>query len=257
MVDPTNPANPAGAINEGDRENDNELRFWTSSNCRTGALDDGRTFNLDADGYITSLNTDQIGVVILFTGLPRDVALNGRRFVLRFDGDGDISYQAGASIISQASGRQVIQLDTDAASGEAIVVMKLTRANASNRVRNMRLTPEGGICRSNPLAAVASARMPWHTTSSTESSSRVTCSRHKVKPGITGWAQVNGWRGETDTIEKIQKRVDWDLYCIRNWCRPERTPPYRVVRAHFEIALRSQPRLQLRQACSTVEFAVD
>lgn len=41
--------------------------------------------------------------------------------------------------------------------------------------------------------------------------------RHKVKPGITGWAQVNGWRGETDTQEKIIKRVDHDLYYIENW----------------------------------------
>lgn len=41
--------------------------------------------------------------------------------------------------------------------------------------------------------------------------------RHKVKPGITGWAQVNGWRGETDTVEKMQKRVDYDLHYIRNW----------------------------------------
>jgi exopolysaccharide biosynthesis polyprenyl glycosylphosphotransferase len=41
--------------------------------------------------------------------------------------------------------------------------------------------------------------------------------RHKVKPGITGWAQINGWRGETDTEEKIQKRVEHDLYYIENW----------------------------------------
>lgn len=41
--------------------------------------------------------------------------------------------------------------------------------------------------------------------------------RHKVKPGITGWAQVNGWRGETDTIDKMQKRIDYDLDYIRNW----------------------------------------
>jgi Undecaprenyl-phosphate glucose phosphotransferase len=41
--------------------------------------------------------------------------------------------------------------------------------------------------------------------------------RHKVKPGITGWAQVNGWRGETDTTEKIRRRVDYDLYYIENW----------------------------------------
>lgn len=41
--------------------------------------------------------------------------------------------------------------------------------------------------------------------------------RHKVKPGITGWAQVNGWRGETDTIEKMQQRVSHDLAYINNW----------------------------------------
>ncbi len=41
--------------------------------------------------------------------------------------------------------------------------------------------------------------------------------RHKVKPGITGWAQVNGLRGETDTIEKMQSRVEYDLEYLRNW----------------------------------------
>jgi exopolysaccharide biosynthesis polyprenyl glycosylphosphotransferase len=41
--------------------------------------------------------------------------------------------------------------------------------------------------------------------------------RHKVKPGITGWAQVNGWRGHTDTVEKIRKRVEYDMYYINNW----------------------------------------
>ncbi len=41
--------------------------------------------------------------------------------------------------------------------------------------------------------------------------------RHRVRPGITGWAQINGWRGETDTPEKIQKRVECDLFYIENW----------------------------------------
>jgi len=41
--------------------------------------------------------------------------------------------------------------------------------------------------------------------------------RHKVKPGITGLAQVNGWRGETDTLEKMQKRIECDLDYINNW----------------------------------------
>jgi putative colanic acid biosynthesis UDP-glucose lipid carrier transferase len=41
--------------------------------------------------------------------------------------------------------------------------------------------------------------------------------RHKVKPGITGWAQVNGFRGETDTLEKMKGRIEHDLYYIEHW----------------------------------------
>jgi Undecaprenyl-phosphate glucose phosphotransferase len=41
--------------------------------------------------------------------------------------------------------------------------------------------------------------------------------RHNVKPGLTGWAQVNGYRGETDTLEKMQRRVEYDLQYIDNW----------------------------------------
>ena len=41
--------------------------------------------------------------------------------------------------------------------------------------------------------------------------------RHNVKPGITGWAQVHGIRGETDTPDKMQKRVEYDLFYIENW----------------------------------------
>ncbi|MBN9242785.1 MAG: undecaprenyl-phosphate glucose phosphotransferase [Mesorhizobium sp.] len=41
--------------------------------------------------------------------------------------------------------------------------------------------------------------------------------RHKVKPGVTGWAQINGWRGEMDTNEKIRMRTEYDLFYIENW----------------------------------------
>lgn len=41
--------------------------------------------------------------------------------------------------------------------------------------------------------------------------------RHNVKPGLTGWAQVHGFRGETDTVEKMQRRIEDDLYYIDNW----------------------------------------
>jgi len=41
--------------------------------------------------------------------------------------------------------------------------------------------------------------------------------RHRVKPGVTGWAQINGWRGEIDNDEKIRMRTEYDLYYIENW----------------------------------------
>ncbi len=41
--------------------------------------------------------------------------------------------------------------------------------------------------------------------------------RHRVKPGVTGWAQINGWRGEMDTDEKIRMRTEYDLFYIENW----------------------------------------
>ncbi len=41
--------------------------------------------------------------------------------------------------------------------------------------------------------------------------------RHKVKPGITGWAQVNGWRGETEMLEKMERRIEHDLFYIHHW----------------------------------------
>src|SRR5947208_6508010 len=41
--------------------------------------------------------------------------------------------------------------------------------------------------------------------------------RHNVKPGITGWAQIHGFRGETDSDDKMQSRVEFDLYYIDNW----------------------------------------
>jgi putative colanic acid biosynthesis UDP-glucose lipid carrier transferase len=46
---------------------------------------------------------------------------------------------------------------------------------------------------------------------------RAYMARHKVKPGITGWAQVHGYRGETDTLEKMARRVEYDLEYLRNW----------------------------------------
>jgi len=57
--------------------------------------------------------------------------------------------------------------------------------------------------------------------------------RHKIKPGLTGWAQVNGWRGETDTQEKLLRRVEFDLYYMENWSI--RLDLYIVLRTAFIV----------------------
>ncbi|MCY7370378.1 MAG: undecaprenyl-phosphate glucose phosphotransferase, partial [Polaromonas sp.] len=59
--------------------------------------------------------------------------------------------------------------------------------------------------------------------------------RHKVRPGVTGWAQVNGQRGETDTLEKMQARIDCDLDYLRNWSlQLDLFIIYRTVRLVFK-----------------------
>jgi Undecaprenyl-phosphate glucose phosphotransferase len=64
--------------------------------------------------------------------------------------------------------------------------------------------------RPHPLAAKA-ANIPYHDAIGHYAL------RHRVRPGITGWAQVNGWRGETETLAQLQKRVEYDLNYIEHW----------------------------------------
>ncbi|HKT19956.1 MAG TPA: undecaprenyl-phosphate glucose phosphotransferase [Stellaceae bacterium] len=64
--------------------------------------------------------------------------------------------------------------------------------------------------RPHPLSAKA-ANVPYH-----DAFDRYAL-RHRVKPGITGWAQVNGWRGETETLLQLQKRVEHDIFYIEHW----------------------------------------
>jgi lipopolysaccharide/colanic/teichoic acid biosynthesis glycosyltransferase len=65
--------------------------------------------------------------------------------------------------------------------------------------------------------------------------------RHKVKPGITGWAQINGWRGETDTEEQITKRIEHDLYYIEN--RSVFLDLYILIKTPFALLNRFSSRL--------------
>jgi len=94
-----------------------------------------------------------------------------------------------------------------------------------------RLTPIGALLRRtsldelpqffNVLGGTMSVVGPRpHATSHNEYYRRIVKGymiRHKVRPGITGWAQANGWRGETETVQKMETRVEYDLWYIRNW----------------------------------------
>jgi putative colanic acid biosynthesis UDP-glucose lipid carrier transferase len=61
--------------------------------------------------------------------------------------------------------------------------------------------------------------------------------RHKVKPGITGWAQVNGFRGETESLEKMEGRIRCDLDYLRNWSlRLDLLIIFRTIRLVFKDA---------------------
>jgi len=61
--------------------------------------------------------------------------------------------------------------------------------------------------------------------------------RHKVKPGVTGWAQVNGYRGETETLDKMSGRIDYDLDYLRNWSL--RLDLYIIARTVWVVLMRS------------------
>ena len=70
--------------------------------------------------------------------------------------------------------------------------------------------------------AVSTAEVEWEGASSLNNQQWVEVvdsyiARHKVKPGVTGWAQITGWRGEVDNEEKLRGRINADLYYIENW----------------------------------------
>jgi hypothetical protein len=134
-----------------------QARPWISGNTRTAAFDDGRLFNLDANGDITSLKANQVARTVMFTGLPADPTLKGKRMIVRYDGDGRLEYNGQVTVLSRRAGRDVIELRGGSEVDEAIVIINLVRTNPANPVRRIRMTPTGGISRSNPLKAVVSA----------------------------------------------------------------------------------------------------
>lgn len=113
----------------------------------------------------------------------------------------------------------------------SMIVLDNDKKFSQAKKNDVRLTPIGGFIRSTSLDElpqffnVLQGRMsivgprPHAVVHNEQYRSLINgyMLRHKVKPGITGWAQVHGLRGETDTLEKMEKRIEFDLDYIRNW----------------------------------------
>jgi hypothetical protein len=130
-----------------------QARPWFSGT--TAQFQDGRTLALDADGHVLSLEPGQVARTVLFDGLPVDPDLIGRRFVVRFEGQGTLTYQLGAHLIGRSPGRDVIELTGNGPGESNILVIVLSAVEPANPLRRLRVVPEGGICASDPLRWVA------------------------------------------------------------------------------------------------------
>jgi hypothetical protein len=129
-----------------------QARTWISGT--PFQFDDGRSLDVDKNGYVTKLKSNQVARALLFTGLPRDPDLDGRRFVLRFDGEGSFAYSGATAEPDDDANRDVIELGSGGPGEEATIEITLVSTNPSNYVRNIRLTPLGGICELDPMTAV-------------------------------------------------------------------------------------------------------
>ncbi len=94
---------------------------------------------------------------------------------------------------------------------------RVTRVGRFLRRSNLDELPQLFNVLSGEMSIVGPRPHPVALNKAFEQEIRPFSRRHNVKPGITGWAQVNGYRGETDTLEKMQRRFEHDLYYIDNW----------------------------------------
>ena len=154
-------------------------------------------------------------------------ACGGARHQARQQGPDPV--QAAPLRLQQRSGRGLqIPLDVCRAhrrGGEQARHQRTIRASPASAVSSA--APALTSCRSCSTSSSpaicrwsARGRMPLHAKADDHLYDEAVdgyFARHRVKPGITGWAQINGWRGETDSKEKIQRRVEHDLYYIENW----------------------------------------
>jgi hypothetical protein len=133
-------------------------RPWFSGGTN-GQFQDGRELAKDARGNVTSLEADQVARSVIFTGTPADPGIANRSWQFIFDGDGDFDFGNVQGQVTRSGNRYVFKTNAiptgaDRNAIDLMVTITMTRNNAQNPVKNVRLLPLGGICVSNPLKTV-------------------------------------------------------------------------------------------------------
>jgi hypothetical protein len=132
-----------------------QARAWFSG--PVFGFQDSRALDLDARGEVRSLQADQAARMVLFDASPADPTLPGRVLDVFFAGDGDLRYDNNVEVVFRKAGHDRIRLLAPLPGDKQTLIIVLTRTNAANPLRNIRILPTGGICAGNPLRRVAAA----------------------------------------------------------------------------------------------------
>jgi hypothetical protein len=121
-----------------------QSRPWISGSA-SGTWDDGRFLDLDANGWVRSLQSGQVArTLMLWDGVQYPAG----RFIILWDGDGDLSFFNNTNVVERGTNRIVL----DASPSNGGIGINLTRTNATNPLRNLRVIMPGGVCSQDQTA---------------------------------------------------------------------------------------------------------
>ena len=122
-------------------------------------------------------------------------------------------FSSSLLLVMSANGAGILPADADA-DGSAIVVTATRSPTPIDELPQIFNVLKGELSLVGPRPHAVLAQTQNRTYSDVVEGY---FARHRVKPGVTGWAQINGWRGEIDHDDKIKKRTEYDLHYIENW----------------------------------------
>ena len=143
--------------------------------------------------------------------------------VIKLDSPGSVFFRQqrhgwDGSIINVLKFRTMRQTDTPGQERQAVIDdPRVTRSGALLRRTSLDELPQFINVLRGDMSVVGPRPHPLSLNENFVTRIDAYMQRHRVKPGITGWAQIHGFRGETDTLEKMEKRVECDLYYIEHW----------------------------------------